>query len=69
MNTKISHQQKEYLIVCGDLPVVGVSPYFRHFCFCNKVTKHQLDLKVIDQSMLNLVSFLLTKIIHHETDY
>lgn len=69
MNTKINHQKKEYLIVCGDLPVVGVSPYNRHFCFCKKATKNQLDLKVIDQSMLNLVSLLLTKIIRHETDY
>ena len=69
MNTVINHQLKEHLIVCGDLPVVGASPYFRHFYFCNKATKHQLVLKVIDQSILNLVSLLLTKIIHHETDY
>ncbi len=31
MKTQIDHQQKDNLIVCGDMPVVGITTCHRHF--------------------------------------
>jgi len=44
MNTLFNHQQRQPLIVCGDLPVAGISPCFRRF-YSNKQNQYHYPLK------------------------
>jgi len=44
MNTLFNHQQRQPLIVCGDLPVAGISPCLRHL-YSNKQNHYPLSLK------------------------
>ena len=41
MNTQITYQQQRIIIVCGDLPVVGITSCLRHF-YSYKVSVHKV---------------------------